>query len=118
MLVSSIPHPAIIASFSTLVQPVPATGQGTPGFPYMNTDEIAKLVESQIDTVTVDVRSDDGTHFAALVVSSEFEGLRPLQRHQLVYAALGDKVGREIHALSIQASTPDEWQRDCSAGRG
>jgi len=83
----------------------------------MNTDEIEKLIENHINTEAVDVRSDDGTHFAALVVSRDFEGLRPLQRHQLVYAALGDKVGREIHALSIQASTPDEWRRDSGAGR-
>jgi acid stress-induced BolA-like protein IbaG/YrbA len=83
----------------------------------MNTDEIEKLIENHINTDAVDVRSDDGTHFAALVVSLDFEGLRPLQRHQLVYAALGDRVGREIHALSIQASTPDEWRRDSSAGR-
>ena len=84
----------------------------------MNTDDIAKLIENHINTVAVDVRSDDGTHFAALVVSGEFEGLRPLQRHQLVYAALGDKVGREIHALSIQASTPEEWQHRSNAGPG
>ena len=74
----------------------------------MTTDEITQLIENHIDAIAVDVRSEDNTHFAALVVSEEFEGLRPLQRHQLVYAALGEKVGREIHALSIQASTPDE----------
>jgi acid stress-induced BolA-like protein IbaG/YrbA len=44
------------------------------------------------------------------VVAAEFEGRRSLQRHQLVYATLGPRMGREIHALSIQAFTPDEWQ--------
>ena len=44
-------------------------------------------------------RSDDGVHFAALVVAPQFEGLRPLQRHQLVYRALGDAMGGAIHAL-------------------
>jgi acid stress-induced BolA-like protein IbaG/YrbA len=83
----------------------------------MNTDEIERLIENHINTEAVEVRSDDGTHFAALVVSPDFDGLRPLQRHQLVYAALGSRVGREIHALSIQASTPEEWRRDSSAGR-
>jgi len=82
----------------------------------MTTDEITQLIENHIDAIAVDVRSEDDTHFAALVVSEEFEGLRPLQRHQLVYAALGEKVGREIHALSIQASTPEEWKRTGGAG--
>lgn len=74
----------------------------------MNTGEIARLIEQGFDDVVVDVRSDDGTHFAALVVSQAFDGLRPLQRHQLVYEALGELVGREIHALSITARTPAE----------
>jgi acid stress-induced BolA-like protein IbaG/YrbA len=74
----------------------------------MDTAEIARLIEQGFDDVEVDVRSDDGTHFAALVVSPAFAGLRPLQRHQLVYRALGELVGREIHALSIVARTPEE----------
>ena len=41
-------------------------------------------------------------------VSEEFAGKRPLQRHQLVYSALGDKMGGDIHALSIKALTPEE----------
>jgi acid stress-induced BolA-like protein IbaG/YrbA len=80
----------------------------------MDTVEIARLIEQGIDQVEVDVRSDDGTHFAALVVSPAFAGLRPLQRHQLVYKTLGDLVGREIHALSITARTPEE-QRAATA---
>ena len=59
--------------------------------------------------------SDDDTHFEARVVSSEFEGKRPLQRHQMVYAALEGRMGREIHALSLRTLTPDEQRRD--AGR-
>jgi acid stress-induced BolA-like protein IbaG/YrbA len=54
--------------------------------------------------------SDDNTHFEALVVAEEFEGKRPLARHQLVYRCLGALVGNEIHALSIRAMTPAEWQ--------
>jgi acid stress-induced BolA-like protein IbaG/YrbA len=80
----------------------------------MDTAAIARLIEQGIDQVEVDVRSDDGTHFAALVVSPAFAGLRPLQRHQLVYKVLGDLVGREIHALSITARTPEE-QRAATA---
>jgi acid stress-induced BolA-like protein IbaG/YrbA len=80
----------------------------------MDTAAIARLIEQGIEQVEVDVRSDDGTHFAALVVSPAFAGLRPLQRHQLVYKVLGDLVGREIHALSITARTPEE-QRAATA---
>jgi acid stress-induced BolA-like protein IbaG/YrbA len=54
--------------------------------------------------------SPDNTHFEALVVASEFEGLRLLARHQLVYKCLGALVGNEIHALSITSLTPAEWQ--------
>jgi stress-induced morphogen len=56
----------------------------------------------------VSVQSDDNTHFAARIVAREFIGKRPLARHQLVYKALGERMGREIHALSIEALTPEE----------
>ena len=52
----------------------------------------------------------DGRHFDALVVSTAFEGKSRVQRHQLVYAALGDRMRQEVHALSIKALTPAEWQ--------
>ena len=52
----------------------------------------------------------DGRHFDALVVSKAFEGKSRVQRHQLVYAALGDRMREEVHALSIKALTPGEWQ--------
>jgi acid stress-induced BolA-like protein IbaG/YrbA len=71
------------------------------------------LIEQQIGAALpgsqVVVRSDDNTHYEALVVAPQFAGKRLLQRHQLVYATLGEAVGREIHALSIQAHTPEEW---------
>ena len=51
----------------------------------------------------------DGQHFYATVVSAEFEGKRLIQRHQLVYAALGDRMRAEVHALSIKALTPAEF---------
>ena len=54
------------------------------------------------------VESPDQTHFTARIVSPAFEGLRGVARHQLVYRALGERVGREIHALSIEALTPQE----------
>ena len=54
--------------------------------------------------------SGDGQHFEALVVSSAFEGRSRVQRHQLVYAALGERMREEIHALSMRCLTPEEWR--------
>ena len=53
----------------------------------------------------------DGQHFQALIVSAQFAGRSRIQRHQLVYAALGERMREEIHALSMQTVTPDEWQK-------
>ena len=52
----------------------------------------------------------DGQHFEALVVSEAFAGKSRVQRHQLVYAALGGRMREEIHALSMRTLTPEEWQ--------
>jgi acid stress-induced BolA-like protein IbaG/YrbA len=52
----------------------------------------------------------DGQHFQALVVSGEFAGRNRVQRHQLVYAALGERMREEIHALSMRTLTPEEWK--------
>jgi acid stress-induced BolA-like protein IbaG/YrbA len=52
----------------------------------------------------------DGEHFQALVVSSEFAARSRVQRHQLVYAALGERMREEIHALSMRTLTPEEWR--------
>ena len=75
----------------------------------MQPSEIERLIASGFTNATVVVQSDDNTHFGALVVADEFDGKRPLARHQLVYRTLGELVGNEIHALSIQAFTPAEW---------
>ena len=53
--------------------------------------------------------SGDGQHFEAVIVASAFEGLRAIQRHQKVYAVLGDRMRAEIHALSMKTLTPAEW---------
>jgi acid stress-induced BolA-like protein IbaG/YrbA len=71
---------------------------------------VTGLIQAALPGARVNVRTDDDTHFEAVVVAAQFEGKRSLQRHQLVYAGLGAKMGREIHALSIQAYTPAEWQ--------
>jgi len=76
----------------------------------MDPVEITRLIEAGFDDAIVKVMSGDNTHFEALVVAREFEGKRSIARHQLVYKCLGALVGNEIHALSIRALTPDEWQ--------
>ena len=52
----------------------------------------------------------DGHHFEAVVVSNAFVGKSRVQRHQLVYQTLGDRMREEIHALSIKTYTPEEWE--------
>jgi acid stress-induced BolA-like protein IbaG/YrbA len=52
----------------------------------------------------------DGQHFQALIVSAAFAGKSRVQRHQLVYGALGDRMREEIHALSMRTLTPEEWK--------
>ncbi|CAM3745011.1 BolA family protein [Polynucleobacter antarcticus] len=57
----------------------------------------------------------DGQHFFATIVSPDFEGKRLIQRHQLVYAAMGDRMKAEVHALSIKAFTPEEFAKNTAA---
>ena len=78
----------------------------------MQPEKIEQLIREGLSNAEVRVMSDDNTHFEAIVVSSEFEGKRPLARHQMVYKTLGDLVGGEIHALSIKAKTPAEAGQD------
>jgi acid stress-induced BolA-like protein IbaG/YrbA len=77
----------------------------------MTPDEIRREIESALPGATVRVASDDGVHFAALVVAPQFEGLRSIARHQLVYRALGGAMGGAIHALSLDTASPAEWAR-------
>jgi len=76
----------------------------------MNPDEITRLIQTGLPEAEVQVLSDDNTHYEALVVSAAFAGKSRIARHQLVYGTLGTLMGNEIHAMSIRAHTPDEWQ--------
>lgn len=68
------------------------------------------LLDSSLCCTHVEV-DGDGQHFAAVIVSEAFAGKRPIQRHQLVYAALGDRMREEIHALSMKTLTPEEFDK-------
>jgi acid stress-induced BolA-like protein IbaG/YrbA len=73
-------------------------------------ESIKAGIEAGFACERVDVVGD-GQHFQALVVSRAFEGKSRVQRHQLVYQALGGRMREEIHALSMQTLTPEEAAR-------
>ena len=77
----------------------------------MNPNQIEELIRSALPGAQVRVLSEDNVHFEAVVVASEFTGLRPLQRHQMVYRSLGERMGGEIHALQLHTLTPDELSK-------
>jgi acid stress-induced BolA-like protein IbaG/YrbA len=72
-------------------------------------DSVRASIEAGLGCEHVEVVGD-GQHFQALVVARAFEGKSRVQRHQLVYAALGDRMREEVHALSMRTLTPAEWQ--------
>jgi acid stress-induced BolA-like protein IbaG/YrbA len=71
-------------------------------------DSIRSSIDAGLDCAQIEVRGD-GHHFEALIVSSAFENLSKVRRHQLVYSALGERMREEIHALSMTTLTPAEW---------
>lgn len=73
--------------------------------------DIENYIRSGLDCEHLAVEGD-GRHFEATIVSTAFEGLRRVGRHQKVYAVLGDRMREEIHALSMRTLTPAEWQAE------
>ena len=76
----------------------------------MDPRDIVTLIEQNLAQSKAQVQTDGQGHYEATVVCPAFAGKRSLQRHQMVYATLGTRVGREIHALALQTFTPEEWQ--------
>ena len=75
----------------------------------MTAQELQALIAAGLPCQHLDV-SGDGRHWQAVIVSSAFEGLRLIQRHQKVYATLGQRIQTdEVHALSMKTLTPAEW---------
>lgn len=75
----------------------------------MTAEQIQALIEAAIACTHCAVEGD-GRHWYATVVSTAFEGKRSVQRHQMVYAAMGERIKNdEVHALAIRAHTPSEW---------
>jgi len=77
----------------------------------MDPNEIKSMIESGMSNVIVSV-DGDGTHFDALIVSTEFEGKSLIERHKLVYSVLGDAMKERIHALSLKTFTPEQWGKN------
>lgn len=71
-------------------------------------EQIKSYIEQGLECTLVRV-TGDGRHFEAAIVSPAFCGVRKVQQHQLVYRVLGDRMREEIHALSMQTYTPEEW---------
>lgn len=76
----------------------------------MDPNDIRKLIEQGIEGARAEVRTDGQGHYEAVVISERFAGKRSVQRHQMVYGAIGSYVGREIHALAVKTFTPEELQ--------
>ncbi len=70
---------------------------------------IEESIRAGLECTHLEVHGD-GAHFEAVIVSPRFAGLSRVRRHQLVYSALGTRMGGEIHALSMQTLTPEEWR--------
>lgn len=70
---------------------------------------IKSYIAAGLDCTHLEV-DGDGHHFNAVIVSNAFVGKRLVQRHQIVYAALGDRMREEIHALSMKTLTPEEFK--------
>lgn len=73
-------------------------------------DIIYQSIHDHIKCNYLDV-TGDGRHFDAVVVSDDFANKSKLERHRLVYAALGDKMKEQVHALSMKLYTTGEWER-------
>lgn len=75
---------------------------------YPTPEQIKKYIADGLTCSHLEVEGD-GQHFTAVIVSDAFVGKRLIQRHQIVYAALGDRMREEIHALSMKTLTPEEF---------
>ena len=71
-------------------------------------EQVKAYIEAGLECTHLEIEGD-GQHFFATIVSPAFEGLRSVQRHQKVYAVLGDRMKEEIHALSFKTLTPSEF---------
>lgn len=74
----------------------------------MTPEQIKQYIESGLPDAEARVSGDDGTHFEAVVICPAFAGKPMLAQHRMVYATLGERMGTEIHALSLRTLTPEQ----------
>ena len=74
----------------------------------MDSTTIEQMIRAGLPDAQVSVTGEDGVHFEARVSSPSFEGKSTLQRHRMVYATLGEYMGREIHALALHTDSGGE----------
>ena len=79
-------------------------------------DQVREFIAAGLRCERVEVEGD-GRHFFATIVSAEFDGLPRVRRHQKVYAALGDRMREQIHALSMKTLTPTEFAAQPAGGQ-
>jgi acid stress-induced BolA-like protein IbaG/YrbA len=77
----------------------------------LSASQLKDYIEQHLPCEHLEVRGDDGAHFEAVIVSTEFTGKSMVQQHQLVYRALGERMKEEIHALSMRTFTPEQWAK-------
>ena len=76
----------------------------------MSADEIETMIKEALpeSTVVIEDLRGDGDHYAAQVVTEEFRGKSRVQQHQMIYNAMGGRVGKELHALALNTSAPKD----------
>ena len=79
----------------------------------MASQEIEELIRSAIPDAEIEIRdlAGDGDHYAAKVISASFAGMNRVRQHQLVYKALGGRMGGELHALQLETAVPNGESR-------
>jgi BolA protein len=83
----------------------------------LGADPVLVVDESHLHAGHAGARGGAG-HFRVVVVSGRFDGKGPVERQRLVYAALADQMGTEIHALSMRTLTPAQWRQETGAAGG
>ncbi len=84
-----------------------------------NPDTVAQRIREGLEGlehVEVKLLTPDGRHLEAIVVSRAFEGVSPVERHRMVYEALGDLMEGPVHALALRTLTPEAWRSGCGVG--
>ncbi|KHD07442.1 BolA family transcriptional regulator [Candidatus Thiomargarita nelsonii] len=78
----------------------------------MQPKQVKTLIETALAGAQAEIKSDDNTHFEAIVIYEDFANKSTVKQHQMVYGALGDSIqSNAIHALSLKTYTPQEWEQ-------